>query len=54
MFRFIAALILACFVTALPVAAQEAAPEAPRAETGGATTLEDIMARQRGEKVDDE
>ncbi|MBO9452088.1 formate dehydrogenase subunit gamma [Tropicibacter sp. R16_0] len=53
MFRFIAALILACFVTALPVAAQEAAPEAPRAETGGATTLEDIMARQRGEQVDD-
>lgn len=25
---------------------------APRAQTGGATTLEDILARQRGEKVD--
>ena len=28
------------------------AQDAPRAETGGATTLEDILARQRGEQVD--
>lgn len=41
---------------ALPFAAhaQEDAPaaEAPRAETGGATTLEDILRRQRGEEID--
>ncbi|TMV08967.1 formate dehydrogenase subunit gamma [Ruegeria sediminis] len=34
--------------------AQQEAPSAPdRSATGGATTLEDILARQRGEKVDD-
>ena len=49
-------------LTALPALAQDV-PEVPlhpdpltttgpRAATGGATTLEDIMARQRGEKVD--
>lgn len=40
---------------ATAVLAQEAdAPPAPdRAATGGATTLEDILARQRGETVDD-
>ncbi len=32
--------------------AQEAAPSDPRAATGGAQTLEDILARQRGEGVD--
>ena len=32
--------------------AQEAAPADPRAATGGAQTLEDILARQRGEHVD--
>ena len=31
-----------------------AKPEAPRASTGGAQTLEDILARQRGEKLDDD
>ena len=39
-----------------PAAAQQGAaaqPEAPRASTGGAQTLEDILARQRGQKVDD-
>jgi formate dehydrogenase subunit gamma len=36
-----------------PVMAQDSAAPAPdRSATGGATTLEDIMARQRGEKVD--
>ena len=40
---------------ALPAAAQEGAAPAPdRTVTGGAQTLEDILARQRGEKVDDE
>jgi len=55
--RVILSLILTLFL-ALPaaVAAQEAAPDATvpdRAVTGGAPTLEDILARQRGEKVDD-
>ena len=42
---------------ALPAVAQNASPEgnAPpsRASTGGAQTLDDILARQRGEKIDD-
>ncbi|MEP2533040.1 formate dehydrogenase subunit gamma [Shimia sp.] len=42
--------LVLCMALALPVAAQEA-PD--RAATGGAQTLEDIMARQRGEKVED-
>jgi len=44
-----------CFLLALPVMAQDT-PDASgpdRAATGGAQTLEDIMARQRGETVDD-
>lgn len=47
--------ILLSLLLAAPLAAQEA-PEAPapdRTATGGAQTLEDILARQRGEKVDD-
>ncbi len=43
-------------LVAAPTAAQEGAAaesEAPRASTGGAQTLEDILARQRGAKVDD-
>ncbi|MFY0616281.1 formate dehydrogenase subunit gamma [Shimia sp.] len=39
------------FLLALPALAQDAAPD--RSVTGGAQTLEDIMARQRGEKLDD-
>lgn len=35
-----------------PAQAQDAPPQPDRAATGGAQTLEDIMARQRGEKVD--
>ena len=39
---------------ALPLVAQDdPAPEPDRSATGGAQTLQDIMARQRGEKVDD-
>ncbi len=44
-------------LAAVPAAAQEGAgaeKEMPRASTGGAQTLEDILARQRGQKVDDE
>ncbi|MDZ7709911.1 MAG: formate dehydrogenase subunit gamma [Roseovarius sp.] len=43
-----------CFLLALPAAAQDT-PEASgpdRSATGGAQTLEDILARQRGEEVD--
>ena len=43
-------------LAAAPAAAQDGnAPkmEAPRASTGGAQTLEDILARQRGENIDD-
>ena len=50
----VASVLCAMWVLAGPVAAQDT-PEAadpPRAETGGATTLEDILARQRGEIVD--
>ncbi|MDE0058699.1 MAG: formate dehydrogenase subunit gamma [Defluviicoccus sp.] len=53
-------LILTLAVTPLawaPATAQQggaAKPEAPRASTGGAQTLEDILARQRGEKLDDD
>ncbi|MCY3672654.1 MAG: formate dehydrogenase subunit gamma, partial [Alphaproteobacteria bacterium] len=49
MLTILAALLLA----APPSAAQQAADSDPRAATGGAQTLEDIMARQRGERVDD-
>ena len=48
-------LLVCLFCLALPVSAQET-PEATapdRTATGGATTLEDILARQRGEKVND-
>ena len=43
-------------LAAAPAAAQQggaATPEAPRASTGGAQTLDDILARQRGRKIDD-
>ncbi|MBO9476370.1 formate dehydrogenase subunit gamma [Shimia sp. R11_0] len=43
-------IVLSLFLT-LPAVAQDAAPD--RSTTGGAQTLEDIMARQRGEKLDD-
>lgn len=49
MLRLIITLTLSLLM-ALPAAAQEV-PD--RSETGGAQTLEDIMARQRGEPVDD-
>ncbi len=49
----IAALFLSLSLLSFaPVLAQEA--DAPRAQTGGASTLEDILARQRGEAVERE
>ncbi len=49
MFTIFAALLL----MAMPSAAQQAADGSPRAATGGAQTLEDILARQRGGRIDD-
>lgn len=49
-------ILAALLFVAAPVAAQQGAgnePDSPRAATGGAQTLEDILARQRGERVDD-
>lgn len=54
MSRMILTLFLSLFL-ALPLSAQQGveAPQPDRAATGGAQTLEDILARQRGETVDD-
>ncbi|WP_372572042.1 formate dehydrogenase subunit gamma [Ruegeria jejuensis] len=46
-----ALLCILALCLALPVAAQDASPPPDRSATGGAQTLEDIMARQRGEQV---
>ena len=47
------ALGIALLLPSAAVAQDEAvAEQTPRAETGGATTLEDILRRQRGEEVD--
>ncbi|NNE52291.1 MAG: formate dehydrogenase subunit gamma [Sulfitobacter sp.] len=46
--------LFTCLMLALPVHAQEAlSPASDRSATGGAQTLEDILARQRGEEIDD-
>ncbi len=54
MFRLITAFAL-LIALALPGIAQQAEPATPpdRSATGGAQTLEDIIARQNGEKIDD-
>ncbi len=52
MFRILMALLLSLSFVTMSYAQDEAAPEPDRAATGGAQTLEDIMARQRGEEVD--
>ncbi len=60
MIRPLAALFALIIWSGLAVAQQTNATDAPepsaaeRSQTGGATTLEDILARQRGEKVDTE
>ncbi|MEX0340489.1 MAG: formate dehydrogenase subunit gamma [Arenibacterium sp.] len=48
----VAALVLMVIFASQPATAQESNQVPDRAATGGATTLEDIMARQRGEQVD--
>ena len=47
------AIFAALLIVAMPSAAQQAGDGGPRAATGGAQTLEDILARQRGERIDD-
>lgn len=55
--RLLLSLVIAFGVLNAPVIAQDTgdttAAESPRAETGGAQTLEDILRRQRGEEIDD-
>ena len=52
MIRKLMLLLALCFFSLpLAVAAQDSTDQ-PRAETGGAQTLEDILRRQRGEEVD--
>ncbi len=55
MIRFIAFAVLTALIlfTQIPAATAQDADETDRSSTGGAQTLEDIMARQRGESVDD-
>lgn len=43
---FLMRISAAVWLTTLPAGAQDVSPEAPRAATGGAQTLEEIMARQ--------
>ena len=52
MIRWICLALILSFAAPSLGFAQDAADETPRAETGGATTLEDILRRQRGEEVD--
>ena len=54
MTRILMTLLVSLFLAA-PLAAQEAAgaPQTDRSATGGAQTLDDILARQRGEEIDD-
>ena len=46
-------LIALMLTLAVPVMAQDGAPVDPRAETGGAQTLEDILRRQEGVTIED-
>ncbi len=55
MTRWILLTLVLAFALPVSAVAQDdttTAEEAPRAETGGATTLEDILRRQRGEEID--
>lgn len=53
--RALLTLIAVLMALALPLSAQDTETPAPadRSATGGAQTLDDILARQRGDKVDD-
>lgn len=53
--RHLIALLIVTIWAGIAIAQEQSVPaaDADRAATGGATTLEDVLARQRGEKVDD-
>ncbi len=52
MFRQLLVLLLSVFLVSSALAQEQPAPAPDRSKTGGAQTLEDILARQRGEEVD--
>lgn len=52
MIRWMLLLLVIGLTPPMSATAQDAAQDTPRADTGGATTLEDILRRQRGEDVD--
>ncbi|NEK23370.1 formate dehydrogenase subunit gamma [Sulfitobacter sp. JBTF-M27] len=53
MFRALIVLLLSVFIASTSFAQDATAPAPDRSATGGAQTLEDILARQRGEEIDD-
>lgn len=53
MLRIAFALVLSLMLSGVAANAQEATTAPDRSATGGAQTLQDILARQRGEKLDD-
>ena len=53
MFRALIVLLLSVFIASTSLAQEATAPAPDRSATGGAQTLEDILARQRGEEIDD-
>jgi formate dehydrogenase subunit gamma len=53
MFRALIVLLLSFFIASTSFAQETNAPAPDRSATGGAQTLEDILARQRGEEIDD-
>ena len=53
-FRLILSSFFLSLALAIPSSAQETAPEPDRSATGGAQTLADIIARQNGQKINDD
>lgn len=51
--RFLALCLMLMLLVPVPAAVNAQTADDPRAATGGAQTLDDILARQRGEAVDD-
>ncbi len=52
MFRQLLVLLFSVFLVSSAFAQEQPAPTPDRSATGGAQTLEDILARQRGEEID--
>ena len=53
-FRLILSSLFVSLALAIPSSAQDTAPEPDRSATGGAQTLADIIARQNGQKINDD